>query len=409
MNDRYDVVIVGAGQGGAQAAAVLRQQHFSGTIAIVGDESDLPYERPALSKEYLAGEKSFEKMLLRKASAWAELHVDLVLGKRATEVDATEHRIRLEDGTPIGYGKLIWATGGAPRRLVCSGHDLRGVHTVRSRADVDRLQSELPSASAIVVIGGGYIGLEAAAVLSKLGKRITVVEALDRVLARVAGETLSRFFEAEHRAHGVELRLSAKVECIEERDGATTGVRLESGEILPAEIVIVGIGITPAVAPLIAAGAAGTDGVLVDLHGKTSLPDVYALGDCAAHPNVHAGGAVIRLESIQNANDQGSIVAKSIIGKDERYEAIPTFWSNQWDLRLQTVGLSRDHDATVVRGDPNVRRFSVVYFREGKIVALDCVNAMKDYIQGKALIASGRTFDPSVVERPDVELKSLLA
>ncbi len=412
MTDRYDVVIVGAGQGGAQAASSLRQQQFAGTIALVGDEPDAPYERPALSKEYLAGEKTFEKMLLRPVTAWAEKNIELRLGKRVTEVDAAAHRVRLEDGAALEYGKLIWATGGAPRRLTCTGHDLRGVHTIRSRADVDRLKGELATTNHVVVIGGGYIGLEAAAVLSKLGKRVTIVEALDRVLARVAGEQLSRFYEAEHEKHGVELRLSAKVVCIDERDGAACGVRLETGEVLTADMVIVCIGITPAIDPLRAAGAQGEDGVLVDLQCKTTLPDVYALGDCAAHPNVHAQGAVIRLESIQNANDQAAVVAKAILGKPDRYESIPWFWSNQWDLKLQTMGLSRGHDATVLRGNPEDRRFSLIYLREGRVVALDCVNAMKDYLQGKGLIAQShekaRTFEPAALARTDVELKSLL-
>ena len=409
MVERYDVLIVGAGQGGAQAAAVLRQQEFAGTVAIVGEEPDLPYDRPPLSKEYLAGEKPFEKMLLRPPAFWADKKIELRLGRRVTEVDAGARSVRLDDGTSIAWGKLIWATGGAPRRLVCTGHDLRGVHAVRSRADVDRLRSELATTARVVVIGGGYIGLEAAAVLSKLGKHVTVLEALDRVLARVAGEPLSRFYEAQHRAHGVQVRLRTTVECIEENAGAATGVRLAGGEVLPADMVIVGIGITPAVDALVAAGAEGAEGgVLVDLHGKTSLPDVYAIGDCAAHANVHARGAVVRLESIQNANDQAAVVAKTIAGKPERYETIPTFWSNQWDLRLQTVGLSRGYDASVVRGSAEQRKFSLVYFREGKIVALDSVNAMKDYVQGRSLIASGRAFDPASVARADVELKSLL-
>ncbi len=409
MSDRSDVVIVGAGQGGAQAAMSLRQQKFEGTITLVGEEPDAPYERPALSKEYLAGEKPFEKMLLRPTAAWSEHGVELRLGQRVTEVDAAAHRVRLEDGSDIAYGTLIWATGGAPRRLACSGHDLRRVHTVRSRGDVDRLRDELSSTTSVVVVGGGYIGLESAAVLVKLGKRVTIVEAQDRVLSRVAAERTARFFEAEHKRHGVDVRLSTKVACIEERDGAATGVRIESGEVLPAEMVIVGIGITPTVAPLISAGAqTALDGVVVDLHGKTSLADVYAIGDAAAHRNIHAHGALVRLESIQNANDQATVVAKNITGKTERYESIPWFWSNQWDLRLQTVGLSQSHDATVLRGNPATRHFSLVYFREGKVIALDCVNAMKDYIQGKALIASNRTFDPSVIARAEIELKTLL-
>ncbi|HEY2369941.1 MAG TPA: FAD-dependent oxidoreductase [Polyangiaceae bacterium] len=398
--ERFDVLVVGGGQGGAQVASTLRQQQYAGTIAIVSDEADAPYERPALSKEYLAGEKTFEKMLLRPVAAWADKKIELRLGARVTEIDPSAHVAKLEDGTSIGYGALVWSAGGAPRKLTCTGHDWGGVHAIRSRADVDRLKNELVTKSTIVVIGGGYIGLEAAAVLSKLGKRVTIVEALDRVLSRVAGAELSRFYEDEHRKHGVDLRFHAKVDAID-----ATGVHLEGGEHLPAEIVIVGIGITPAIEPLERAGAKIGDGVLVDLQCRTSLPDVFAIGDCAAHPSVHAHGRTIRLESIQNANDQAAIVAKTICGKIERYEAIPTFWSNQWDLKLQTIGLAHGHDATLIRGNLSERRFSIVYLRDGRVIALDCVNAMKDYVQARALIASGRTFDANALR--DRELKSL--
>jgi 3-phenylpropionate/trans-cinnamate dioxygenase ferredoxin reductase subunit len=402
--ERFDVLVVGGGQGGAQIASTLRQQQYAGTIAIVSDEADAPYERPALSKEYLAGEKTFEKMLLRPISAWEGTKIELRLGKRVTEIDSRAHVAKLEDGTPIGYGTLVWSAGGAPRKLSCTGHDWGGVHAIRSRADVDRLKNELETKSTIVVIGGGYIGLEAAAVLSKLGKRVTIVEAQDRVLSRVAGAELSRFYEDEHRKHGVDLRFHAKVDAID-----ATGVHLEGGDHLPAEIVIVGIGITPTIEPLRAAGATTDakecDGVLVDLQCRTSLPDVFAIGDCAAHPNVHAGGRTIRLESIQNANDQAAIVAKTICGKSERYEALPTFWSNQWDLKLQTIGLAHGHDATIIRGNLSDRKFSIVYLFQGRVIALDCVNAMKDYVQARALIASGRTFDANALR--DKELKSL--
>ncbi len=402
--ERFDVLVVGGGQGGAQIASTLRQQQYAGTIAIVSDEADAPYERPALSKEYLAGEKSFEKMLLRPVSAWEGKKIELRLGRRVTEIDSRAHVVKLEDGTPIGYGTLVWSAGGAPRKLSCTGHDWGGVHAIRSRADVDRLKNELETKSTIVVIGGGYIGLEAAAVLSKLGKRVTIVEAQGRVLSRVAGTELSRFYEDEHRKHGVDLRFHAKVDAID-----ATGVHLEGGEHLPAEIVIVGIGITPAIEPLRAAGATWDakecDGVLVDLQCRTSLPDVFAIGDCAAHPNVHAAGRTIRLESIQNANDQAAIVAKTICGKSERYEALPTFWSNQWDLKLQTIGLAHGHDRAIIRGNLSERKFSIVYLLQGRVVALDCVNAMKDYVQARALITSGRTFDANALR--DKELKSL--
>ncbi|MBV8237823.1 MAG: FAD-dependent oxidoreductase, partial [Sphingomonas sp.] len=328
MGEHYDVLIVGGGHGGAQAAVALRQRKFAGTIAIVGDEPELPYERPPLSKDYLSREKEFERILIRPAAFWADKEVAMLLGRRVVSVDAAAHRVTTDDGATIGYGNLIWATGGSPRRLTCDGHDLTGVHAVRTRADVDRLMGELEATRRVVVIGGGYIGLEAAAVLAKLGKQVTVLEALPRVLARVAGEPLSRFYEAEHRAHGVEVRLGAMVAGLEERDGAVSGVRLADGEILPCEMVIVGIGIVPAVEPLIAAGAAGGNGVDVDAHCRTSLADIHAIGDCAAHESGFAGGARIRLESVQNANDQAMTVAKSITGEPHAYDAVPWFWSN---------------------------------------------------------------------------------
>ncbi len=409
MSRSYDVVIVGAGHGGAQAAIALRQNGFAGSIAMVGDEPELPYERPPLSKDYLAGDKEFARILIRPAAFWDERKVEMLLGQRVVSVDPAAHVVTTGDGETISYGKLIWATGGSPRRLTCSGHDLVGVHGVRTRADVDRMIGELGDTREVVVIGGGYIGLEAAAVLAKLGKKVTVLEALDRVLARVAGEPLSRFYEAEHRAHGVDVRTGAMVECIEEANGRAIGVRLASGEILPAQMVIVGIGIIPAVEPLIAAGAEGSNGVAVDARCRTSLPDVFAIGDCAAHPNGFADGATIRLESVQNANDQATLVAKAIVGSEVRdYDAVPWFWSNQYDLKLQTVGLSTGFDDAVVRGDPAARSFSIVYLRAGQVIALDCVNMVRDYVQGRALVVQRLSPDRAALADPSIPLKSLV-
>jgi 3-phenylpropionate/trans-cinnamate dioxygenase ferredoxin reductase subunit len=408
MTDRFDVLVVGAGHGGAQAAIALRQRRFTGTIAIVGEEAEIPYERPPLSKDYLSGEKTFERILIRPPAFWGEREVAMLTGRRVVAVDASSRTVTTEDGGTIGYGSMIWATGGHPRRLACSGHDLIGVHGVRTRADVDRMMNELATTERVVVIGGGYIGLEAAAVLAKLGKRVTVLEALDRVLARVAGEPLSRFYEAEHRAHGVDLRLGASVDCIEERDGRAVGVRLADDDLLAAQMVIVGIGIVPAVEPLITAGAEGGNGVAVDEYCRTSLPGIYAIGDCAMHANDFAGGMQIRLESVQNANDQATLVAKAITGAPERYDAVPWFWSNQYDLRLQTVGLSTGHDQAVVRGDIGSRSFSIVYLKGGRIIALDCVNATKDYVQGRALVVHGAVIAPERLADSAVPLKAML-
>ena len=407
---QYDVLIVGAGHGGAQAAIALRQQKFEGTIALLGDEPEPPYERPPLSKEYFSKEKSFERIMIRPEAFWGERNVDLLLNRRVVSVDPAAHSVTLADGDTIGYGQMIWATGGAPRRLTCAGNDLTGVHGVRTRADVDRMSAELETTTRVVVIGGGYIGLEAAAVLSKFGKHVTVLEALDRVLARVAGEPLSRFFEAEHRAHGVDVRLGVSVDCIVGENGRATGVKLADGEIVPAEMVIVGIGIIPAVQPLIEAGAAGGNGVEVDGFCRTSLPDIYAIGDCAAHENGYAGGARIRLESVQNANDQATLTAKAITGAAPgAYDAIPWFWSNQYDLRLQTAGLSTGHDEVILRGDPATRSFSLVYLKGGQVIALDCVNMTKDYVQGRQLVTARVSPDRAALADTETPLKSLVA
>lgn len=385
----YDIVIVGGGHGGAQAAIALRQAKFEGSIAVVGDEPDLPYERPPLSKEYLSGERAFERMLLRQPQFWDERAVTMVPGQRVVGVDAGGHRVTTAGGDSIGYGRLIWAAGGAARTLTCPGADLAGIYGIRTRGDVDRIRQALDGVARVCVVGGGYIGLEAAAALVKFGKQVTVLEALPRVLARVAGEPLSRFYEAEHRAHGVDLRLNAGVAEIVGEDGRVGGVRLASGEAIACEMVIVGIGIAPAVAPLLAAGAAGGNGVDVDATCHTTLPDIYAIGDCAAHANAFAAGAQIRLESVQNATDQANVAAQAIMGMPVAYHAVPWFWSNQYDLRLQTVGLSTGYDLAVVRGDTASRSFSVVYLRGGRVIALDCVNATRDYVQGRKLVAAG--------------------
>jgi 3-phenylpropionate/trans-cinnamate dioxygenase ferredoxin reductase component len=404
---KFEVVIVGGGHGGAQAAAMLRQQKFEGGIAIVGDEAEIPYERPPLSKEYFSGEKTFDRILIRPARFYDDRNITLLLNRRVTQVDPTGHSVLTAGGDSIGYGRLIWAAGGAPRTLSVPGGKLPGVQVVRTRADVDTMKAAVDIATRIVVIGGGYIGLEATAVLTKSGKKVILLEALDRILARVAGEQLSRFIEDEHRRHGVDLRVNAQVEAIEGIDRAT-GVRLTDGEVIPAELVIVGIGIIPAVQPLIDAGAKGNNGVLVDQFCRTSLPDIFAIGDCAAHPNEFSEGAVIRIESVQNATDQATVVSKAICGDPQPYAAVPWFWSNQYDLRLQTVGLSSGHESTVLRGHPDNRAFSVIYLRRGRVIALDCVNATRDYVQGRALVAARIAASPVTLANTTLALKDLI-
>ncbi|WP_425230001.1 NAD(P)/FAD-dependent oxidoreductase [Sphingomonas sp.] len=401
----YDVVIVGAGHGGAQVAIALRQRNFEGSILMIGAEPDLPYERPPLSKEYLAGEKPFDRILLRSPAFWKERQVNMLLGQTVTAVDPDDHAVATEHGEHIAYGSLIWAAGGHARRLGCDGHDLSGVHTVRTRADVDRMRTELDGVAQAVVIGGGYIGLEAAAILAKSGKAVVLLEALDRVLARVAGAPLSRFYEAAHRDHGVDIRLGTKVDCVLGDRNKVSGVRLADGEVVPAQMVIVGIGIVPAVGPLLSAGAIGDNGVRVDGLCRTSLPDVFAIGDCALHSNRFADGADIRVESVQNANDQASVVARVLTGSEVPYDAVPWFWSNQYDLKLQTVGLSTGHDAVVMRGDLALRSFSVIYLKHGRVIALDCVNAVKDYVQGRKLVEAGASVEPIRLADATIPLK----
>jgi len=402
----FDVVIVGGGHGGAQAATLLRQQGFTGSVAIIGDEPDLPYERPPLSKEYLSGEKNFSRILLRPEAFWAERDITLLTGMLVTAIDPVAKTVTANDEL-IGYTHLVWAAGGRPRRLACAGHDLSGVLTVRTRADADAMKAALDRIDTVVVVGGGYIGLEAAAVLAKNGKKVVVLEALPRVLARVAGEPLSRFYEAEHRAHGVDIRLNARMDHILGRDGHVTGVQMADGEVIPCQLVIVGIGIIPSVEPVIAAGAAGSNGVDVDAFCRTSLPDIYAVGDCAAHESRHLDGQRIRLESVQNANDQAAVAVKAILGNPAPYTATPWFWSNQYDLRLQTMGLSTGYDDLVVRGDPASRSFSIVYFRQGRVTALDCVNLTRDYVQGRKLVEARATIDRVAIAKVGTALKDL--
>ncbi|RJY10309.1 NAD(P)/FAD-dependent oxidoreductase [Aurantiacibacter aquimixticola] len=404
---RHDVVIVGTGHGGAQAAIALRQQGFDGSILMIGRDRAPPYERPPLSKEYLARDKPFERILIRPESFWADKNITLMLGQAVTKIDPEPHEVELGSGERIGYGKLIWAAGGDARRLSCPGGHLEGIHTVRDKRDVDALLADLDAGvKRIVVIGGGYIGLEAAAVLRGLGREVVLVEMKDRLLNRVAGAELSEFYEAEHRQRGVDIRLGVTVERLLGED-RVSGVMLGDGEEIACDAVVVGIGIVPAVGPLIAAGAAGANGVEVSDTCHTSLEQVYAIGDCAAHANVWANGAVLRLESVQNAHDMATTAAKAICGEPQSYESFPWFWSNQYDLKLQTAGIGIGHDASVVRGNPSERSFSVIYLKDGRVIAVDAVNKTRDYVQGRKLIEARAQVDPADLADTEKVLKDL--
>ncbi len=399
----FDCIIVGAGHGGSQTAVALRQSGFEGSIALLGAEPEVPYDRPSLSKEYLAGKKTFERMHLRPQDFWSSRNVELVLGTRVVAVDPVAKTVTLENGACYSYRSLVWAAGGEPRKLSCPGSELSGIFYIRSKADCDALLAVLPDASKVAIIGGGYVGLEAAAVFRELGKHVVLVEALNRVLARVAGEPISRFYEREHRDHGVDIRLNSDVKVISGRDGRASGVLLESRESLQADIVVVGIGIVPSAAPLLAAGAQGSNGVNVDAYCRTSLPDIYCVGDCAILTN----GPGIRVESVQNATDQATTAAKAICGNFKAYDALPWFWSNQYDLKLQTIGLNCGYDAVVVRGEPASRSFSLVYLKNEAVIALDCVNAPRDYVQGRKLVETAAKLGSVQLADTSKQLKEL--
>lgn len=386
MSNKYDVIIVGTGHAGAQAAIALRQHGFVGSILMLGEESHLPYERPPLSKEYFTGEKVFERILLRPEQFWGNKNIELHLGQRVTAIDAQLHQLCTEKGNQYHYGILIWATGGKPRQLTCEGANLNGIHYIRNREDVDRIQHELTDLQKCVVIGGGYIGLEAASALRKMNCDVTLVEAQARILARVSGAVISDFYQNYHQHQGVELYLGQGIDHLKGHNGRVNTVVLADGTTLHADLVIVGIGLNPEIDVLIQAGANFSNGVEIDRRGRTSLVDIFAIGDCANHENIFADGQRIRLESVQNANDQAMIVAKQIVAKGEDYLALPWFWSNQYDLKLQTIGLSIGYDQEIIRGEPESGSFSVLYLKQGKVIALDCVNNPADFIQGRGII-----------------------
>lgn len=406
MTRAFDVLVVGGGHGGAQAALSLRQLGFSGSIAIACGEAHAPYERPPLSKEYLLGARPAERMQIRAAKVWDERQVELLLGTPIVAIDPVRKHARTQHGEEIGYGTLVWAAGGEARPLTCPGADAEGVYTVRTLDDVGRMLAHLPGVRHVAIIGGGFIGLEAAAALVKLGRSVTLFEAADRVMARVCCEEMSRFVEGEHRAHGVDLRLGTALSDIITEGGRVHGVRTTGGAVVEAQMVIVGIGIVPSIAPLREAGAACSNGVDVDAYCRTSLPDILAIGDCALHENPFADHQRVRLESVQNAMDMAATAAATITGRLEPYAKQPRFWSVQYDLNLQMAGLSIGYDAVTLRGDPTTRSFSALYFKRGRLIGIDCVNAPKDFAQGRLLIGTTPD-DRTALADPATALKAV--
>lgn len=408
VRETYDVLIVGSGQAGVQAAISLRQGGFAGTIGIIGAEEQLPYERPPLSKAVLRGEAEVDDFLFRSADYWEKNGIELVLGRVVESIDPATHQVLTEEGHRATYRHLIWAAGGRARTLSLPGAELDGVFSLRTYQDAARLRERLATAKRAVIIGGGYIGLEAAAAFAERGVAVTVIDVQERLLARVTCAEVSAFYAALHRDHGTRIFLSSGVEQILGSGGRVTGVELADGRRLDADFVLVGVGLIPNVEPLSAAGIQTTNGADVDTDCRTSAPDVFAIGDCANLENPFAGGSRVRLESVPNAVEHGKIVANAILSVSATVTAPPWFWSHQFDVKLQTVGLQGGHDERVVRGDPASGKFSVIYLRNGRVIALDCINSVADFAQGKQLVQKGTTASPEKLADSSVPLKSLL-
>jgi 3-phenylpropionate/trans-cinnamate dioxygenase ferredoxin reductase component len=379
------VVIIGAGQAGLQTAVELRAAGYSEPVVLVGAEDAQPYHRPPLSKAYLTGEKSADSLLMRGEAFYAEQNITRLFGVAATAIDRAGRVVLLADGRSLPFDHAVLATGADARRLVCDGANLDGVVLLRSKADSDDLRTRLKQASSVVVIGGGFIGLEVAASASKLGKSVTVLEMAPRLMARAVGEGVSAFFAAAHRGHGVDVRLGEGVSEIMGAGGKVSAVRSTTGTIIPCGLVVAGIGVTPNSQIAAEAGLTVANGIVVDASQRTSDPAILALGDCCAFPG--PDGSLLRLESVQNAVDQAKVVAAAILGRETRYDAVPWFWSDQYDLKLQMVGLSAGADHVIERGDKAGNRFSAFYFRQGRLIAIDSINRPADHMRGRKALA----------------------
>jgi 3-phenylpropionate/trans-cinnamate dioxygenase ferredoxin reductase component len=405
MNDR--VVIIGGGHAAGQCVVSLRMKGWRGEITIIGEELTPPYQRPPLSKAFLAGDLAAERLLFRPEEYYAKENIDLQLGRQAVRLDRAVKKVHLDDGQVLEYSKLVLATGSRVRRINVPGADLEGVSYLRSIADVAALQDKMQPGARLAIIGAGYIGLEVAAVAAKRGLEVMVFEAADRVLERVTSPEVSRFFDQLHRSHGVEIRLGANVEGFTGKD-RVTGVSLKNGEASPCDFAIVGIGIIPNTDLAEKSGLAVRDGILVDKHTRTADSHVYAIGDCTRHPSEYAG-SYLRLESVHNALEQAKTAAAAICGDEIAYDQAPWFWSDQYDLKLQTVGIRDDRvDAQIIRGDPADKAFSVFYLAGDKIVAVDSINAPADHMISRRLIAANKPIDANTLADISFDLKSLL-
>jgi len=397
-------VIVGASHASVQAIDTLRREGHKGPIVLVGDEPHLPYNRPPLSKKFLSGELERERLLLRSPQFYEQHSVETRLGVRVTAIDRSAQRLRLSDGAELTYDKLLLCVGSRPRMLEVPGYDLAGIHYLRTIADVDAIRADLPGARRLVVVGAGYIGLEAAASARHLGLDVTVVEMADRPMNRVVAPELSGFYTRRHEKEGVRIHCNTSVTAFL-GDGHVRAVACGDQEF-PADLVIVGVGILPDVSLAAAAGIRCENGVWVDESCQTSDPNVYAAGDCTNHPSVRYGRRV-RLESVDNAVEQAKTAASNMCGRPARHAHVPWFWSDQYDVKLQIAGLSQGYDQAIVRGNPDTGSFALYYLASGELLAVDAVNSPRDFMTGRKWIAERKHPDAAGLADTSIDLKTL--
>ncbi len=398
------VVIIGGGQAGAQTAVSLRKEGFSGAITMVCEEPDLPYQRPPLSKTYLAGELAKERLFIKPAAFYEKAKITLLLGVRVIAIDTEKQSLSLDNQQILPYSHLVFATGGRVRPLHCPGIEHHHVHYLRTLADVDAMQDKFQPGKRLVIIGGGYVGLETAAVAVKHGLDVSVLVARPTALGRVTSKVVGQFFEHVHRTAGVNLQSNTDVECLE---GDNEEVVLTTrGALLSADLVVVGIGLLPNVELAESAGIPCEDGINTDQFGRTSVGNIYAAGDCANHPNAIYKRRM-RLQSVQNAIDQGKTVAASICGKNKPYTQIPWFWSDQYELKLQTAGVNTGYDEIVLRGDPESRSFAAFYLRAGRLLAVDAINRPAEFVAARNIISKHLSVSAARLSDESIPAKAL--
>ncbi|HCD83757.1 MAG TPA: pyridine nucleotide-disulfide oxidoreductase [Agrobacterium sp.] len=401
------LVIVGAGQAAFALAAKLRALKDERPITIIGSEDAHPYQRPPLSKKYLLGEMSFDRLMFRPVEWYAENNVDIRLSTWVEEIDRAAKSLRMQDGSTLSYDRLVLATGASPRLLPASiGGDLEGVLTVRDKRDADRLMEEMKPGRRLLVIGGGYIGLEAAAVARKLGLDVTLIEMADRILQRVAAPETADIMRGIHQENGVAIREKTGLVRLVGMDGRVAAAELSDGSTLDVDFVIVGIGVTPNDRLARESGLDVGNGILVDEYTRSSDKDIHAVGDCALLP---WRGQHVRIESVQNAVDQAEAAAHVLAGTEIAYDARPWFWSDQYEVKLQIAGFNLGYDETVLRPGAREGSWSVWYFRDGRFVAVDAVNDAKAYVSGKKLLDTGAEPDRTILADPSADLKLLLS